>query len=203
MSDRHFPERIETDRLRLERVSPEITDANAVVDLVTTDSWQTEVTEHMPWYGFESRDHVSKYVDHCEQQWADREKASYTIRPAEGEPNAGELVGFAGYTPSWEERVAGTGIVLAEPAWGRGYGGERAAAFVELAFERHDMAAYATTVADVNGRSRRMIEKYVERFGGKHEGRLRRYKSRAGGEAIDYHRYSITREEYERAASTA
>ena len=197
--DRRYPERIETERLLLERLSHDYVDLDELYDLVTTDSWRTEVTEHMPWFRFPDREHVSKYVDHCEEQWENREKASYAIRLQESEPEAGELAGLTGYNTDWEAGVAGTGIVFAEPFWGRGYGGERVAAILELAFERHEFAAYATEIAAVNERSRRMAEKYVERFGGRHEGLLRHYSQRQGGEALDYHRYSILKEEYEAA----
>ncbi|WP_158055764.1 GNAT family N-acetyltransferase [Halorussus halophilus] len=199
MPDRSYPERIETDRLVLERLSTEHTDLDELADRTLTDSWQTEVTEHMPWFRFEDEEHVSKYIDHCEQQWTDREKANYTIRLKASEPEAGELVGLTGYNTDWEAQVASTGIVLAKPFWGRGYAGERIAALLELAFERHEFSAYETEIAAVNERSRRMAEKYVVRFGGKHEGLLRHYSQRQGGEALDYHRYTILREEYEAA----
>lgn len=203
MSKSLFPERIETDRLLLERITHKNTDYEEVYDLTTTESWQTTVTEHMPWFGFDRLDQICGYVDHCEQQWADREKASYSIRPRAGEDRAGQLVGFASYGPDWEERRAGSGIVLAEPVWGRGYGGERAAAMVDMTFGRHRLDAYYTEIAVGNDRSRRMVEKYVERFGGRHEGMLRQYRSRTNGEVPDYHRYSITRDEYENAVENA
>ncbi|WP_227375229.1 GNAT family N-acetyltransferase [Haladaptatus halobius] len=85
---------------------------------------------------------------------------------------------------------------------GSGYGTERANAMVELTFERFDLDAYYTTVADGNERSRRMIESYVEAFGGRHEGLLRQYKPRPNGDVTDQHRYSITREEYESATDS-
>lgn len=195
----NYPDQIETDRLLLERLSNEHTDREALASLTLTDSWQSEVTEYMPWFRFEDEEHVSKYIDHCEQQWEDREKANYTIRLKEGEPEAGELVGLTGYNTDWEAQVASTGIVLAKPFWGRGYSGERIAAILELAFERHEFSAYETEIAAVNEKSKRMAEKYVERFGGKHEGLLRHYSQRQGGEALDYHRFSILKGEYEAA----
>ncbi len=194
-----FPERIETERLVLERISSENTDLFELYELCSTDSWQTDVTEHMPWFRFQTLSDVGKFVEHAENQWRERDTARYTIRPKSGEGGAGELAGLTAFGPEWDERRAGSGIVLAKRFWGRGYGTERARAMVELTFERLDLDAFYTTVADGNERSRRMIESYVERFGGRHEGLLRQYKGRPSGEVTDQHRYTITREEYESA----
>ncbi|WP_458190089.1 GNAT family N-acetyltransferase [Haladaptatus sp. NG-WS-4] len=199
MSESLFPERIETDRLVLERVSAENTDVFELYDLCSTESWQTEVTEHMPWFRFQTLSDVTGFVEHAESQWRDRETARYTVRPKSGEDGAGELAGLTAFGPEWDERRAGSGVVLAKRFWGRGYGTERARALVELTFERFDLDAFYTTVADENERSRRMIESYVETFGGRHEGLLRQYKPRPNGEVTDQHRYTIRREEYESA----
>ncbi len=110
----------------------------------------------------------------------------------------GDIVGTTGYDPEWEQRRAGSGIVLARD-WGREYGLERASAFVELTFEQYDLDTYYATCARENEPSRRMIEKYVEKYGGRHEGLLRGHSSRPGGEVTDQHRFSIVREEYEAA----
>ena len=46
-----------------------------------------------------------------------------------------------------------------------------------------------------------MIEKYVERYGGRHEGLLRQHSPRPGGEVTDQHRFTITEEEYREATA--
>lgn len=46
---------------------------------------------------------------------------------------------------------------------------ERASVFVELTVEPYDLDAYYTTCAAGNDPSRRMIEKVIERYGGRHE----------------------------------
>jgi RimJ/RimL family protein N-acetyltransferase len=192
-----FPERIETDRLRLERITDETVDPFELYDLVTTESWRTDVTEHMPWFRFETLDQVTSFVDRAEAQWADGDTARYLLRATDAD---GDLAGLTAFGPEWDERRAGSGIVLAKPYWGREYGLERASAFVELTFERYDLDAFYTTVADENEPSRAMVEKYVDRYGGRHEGRLRQHSARPSGEVTDQHRYTITREEYEAAA---
>ena len=191
-----FPTRIETDRLLFERVDHETVDPFEFYEFVRRDDWRGAATEHMPWFRLRTLDQVATFVDHAEQQWRDRETARYLLRSTEED---GTLVGTTAFGPEWETRRAGSGIVLAGEYWGRGYGGERASVFVELAFERYDLDAFCTTCATGNEPSRRMIGKYVERYGGRREGVLRRHSARPSGEVTDQYRFSIVREEYEEA----
>ena len=46
-----------------------------------------------------------------------------------------------------------------------------------------------------------MIENYVERYGGRHEGLLRQHSPRPGGEVTDQHRFTIIEEEYREATA--
>lgn len=193
-----FPTRFETERLTFERASPDHTDPFEVYDLATTDRWD-RVTEWMPWYEFDRLDRAREYLELQAEQWEQGEKASYTIRPQTDEPRAGDLVGFTALGPEWDERRAGSGIVLDPDVWGNGYAHERALEMVRLTFERLDLDAYYTTCAAGNDRSRRMIERYVDRFGGRHEGLLRQHSTRPNGEVTDQHRFTITRSEYEAA----
>jgi RimJ/RimL family protein N-acetyltransferase len=84
---------------------------------------------------------------------------------------------------------------LRKPFWGRGYSGERAAALMELAFERLDLELVAVTHLVGNEKSRRAIEKYVEAHDGRHEGRLRN-RDATGEDPRDLHRYTVSAEEY-------
>jgi ribosomal-protein-alanine N-acetyltransferase len=198
MSLNLFPHRIETDRLVFERLSHDTVDPFDLFVFFGGDEWQAAAADHMPWFRFRRLDQVLSFVDDAEQRWADREGARYLLRlPEEG----GALAGTARFGPEWGERRCGSDIVLAKEYWGRGYGAERASVFVELAFERYDLDAWYTTCVAGNEQSYRMIQKYVERYGGRHEGLLRQYSSRPGGAVTDQHRFSITREEYETATA--
>ncbi len=193
-----FPRRIETDRLVLEPFDAEHVDPFEFYEFVRRDDWRGAATEHMPWFRLDSPDEVVAFVESAEQKREEREAARYLIRSkAEG----GDVVGTTAYGPEWDTRRAGSGIVLAREYWGREYGLERASAFVELTFERYDLDAYYTTCAAGNDPSRRMIEKYVEKYGGRHEGLLRQHSSRPDGSVTDQHRFTILREEYERATA--
>ncbi|MFP9190402.1 GNAT family N-acetyltransferase [Natrialbaceae archaeon A-CW1-1] len=193
-----FPERIETDRLVFEPMIPETVDPFECYVLVTREDWQGAATEHMPWFRFDRLDRVTAFLEKCERQWADREIARYLMR---SKAEDGALVGITGYRPEWNERRAVSEIVLAESYWGREYGLERASVFIELTFESYDLEAYYTTCAAGNDPSRRMIEKYIEKYGGRHEGLLRQHSPRPNGEVTDQHRFTILREEYEAATA--
>ncbi|WP_435063518.1 GNAT family N-acetyltransferase [Halobaculum sp. EA56] len=193
-----FPERIETDRLRFERISHDTADTFELYDLVRREGWREEATTHMPWFRFESVGEVAEFIDTAELQWENHETARYLLRSAD---ENGELVGITAFGPEWDERRAGSGIVLAPEYWGREYGVERASAFVELTFERYRLDAFYSTCARGNDPSRRMIEKYVDRYGGRHEGLLRQHSTRPSGAVTDQHRFTVTREEYERATA--
>ena len=194
--DRLFPDRIETDRLAFERFDEHV-DPFEFYEFVARDDWRGAATEHMPWFRFERLDEIVAFVDTAGQRWADGESARYLLRRRRD----GALVGMTAYTPEWEARRAGSGIVLAQEYWGDEYGLERASAFVELTFETYDLDAYYTTCAAGNEPSRRMIEKYVERYGGRHEGLLRQHSPRPDGEVTDQHRFTITEREYRAATA--
>lgn len=191
-----FPRRIETNRLVFERIDHDTVDPFEFYEFVTRDQWQGAASEHMPWFRFRRLDQITDFVDTAEQQWADCDTARYLLRSKETDNG---IVGITAYGPEWEERRAGSGIVLAADYWGNEYGVERASAFVELTFERYDLDAYYATCAADNDPSRRMIEKYVEKYGGRHEGLLRQHSPRPNGDVTDQHRFTILRSEYEDA----
>lgn len=210
MTDRTFPTRIETDRLVFERLSHETVDLFELYAFVSTEDWQGEATEPMPWFRFRTLDDVASFVDYAEDQWAERASARYLLRTTAGagdhhdetEASGGELVGTTAFVPEWEKRYAGSDVVLSKQYWGRGIGPERGDVFVELAFDRYDLDAYCTSCAAGNEPSRRMLEKLVDRYGGRYEGRLRNFGApRPDGEVTDQHRYSITRSEYREATT--
>lgn len=193
-----FPTRIETERLVFEPLTPEETDVFELYEFVSRDDWQGAATEHMPWFRFDRIDQVATFIEDAAEQWANRETARYLLRaPADNDG----IVGTTAYGPEWDGRRAGSGIVLAEEYWRREYGLERASVFIELTFECYDLDAFYTTCAAENEPSRRMIEKYVDRYGGRHEGLLRQHSPRPSGAVTDQHRFSITRAEYESATA--
>jgi ribosomal-protein-alanine N-acetyltransferase len=119
-----------------------------------------------------------------------------SVFPAEMESDrAGEFAGLASLEPDWERGVGTLGTWLRKSYWGEGYSGERAARMLELAFETLELDVVAVTHAPDNEKSRRAIERYVERFGGRKEGRIRNDLV-IDDEPRDSVRSSVSREEW-------
>lgn len=193
-----FPERLETERLVLERLCHDAVDVTELYRICSSDDGIEEVTRYVPWEPHSTPNETAEFVDRCERRWDDREGLDYLIRPREGEEGAGEIAGCAGLGFEWDRRLGRLGIWLRKRFWGRGYSGERAAALLELAFEELDLEVVAVTHHADNEKSRRAIEKYVDRFGGRREGTLRNWTP-YGDDVANEVRYTIAREEYAEA----
>lgn len=192
-----FPIEMESERLRYERLHPEDVDPFELYEHVRAGAPDVEeITEYVTWDPYDHPKEGFDWVERCGDRFEDGEVATYVLRPEEGD-RAGELAGIAGVTPEWDRRLATFGTWLRKPFWGRGYSGERAARMLELAFDRLDLEVVAVTHDVANEKSRRAIEKYVARFGGREEGRIRNDVV-IDGEPRDTVRYSITSDEWER-----
>ncbi|PSQ16870.1 GNAT family N-acetyltransferase [Halobacteriales archaeon QS_8_69_26] len=200
-----FPERIETERLELELLTTGSVDTTEFYRICSGQADEgdfSEVTEHLTWSAHDHPKETLEFLRRVEEKAGEDEGATYAIYPKEDEERAGELAGAAGIRAHWDRRTAGFGVWLRRPFWGRGYSGERAAAFVEVAFEHLDLELVAVSHEVGNDQSRRAIEKYVEAHGGHREGRFRnRMVGQDGGDPVDVVRYSISREEYEAATA--
>lgn len=211
-----FPHEIETERLRLVALSrTTVPTAELYRHMRAGAPHMSEVSEYAMWDPHETPTETRDLLADVERQWDERERATYAIfvrgdgataAEAREETDASdelttdgrttdELAGTTNLDFDWDRRSAELGIWLRKPFWGRGYSGERAAALLELAFDRLDLELVGASHRAGNDRSRRAIEKYVERFGGQHDGVLRDFFPR-DGEIGDLHRYVITREQY-------
>ena len=195
-----FPETIETERLRLVRFSRDRVDLDAVHEALSRDDQTERELAHVTKSPDDTlKETWDRFVD-AERQWDGGEKARYAVYPREGghaDGDAGEFAGMAALTPHWDRRSARFSLVLKRRFWGRGYAGERAIAFMRLAFDRLDLELVSTGYFEGNENSRKAIEKYVDRVGGQYEGRLRNWVPH-GDEVLDLHRYTVTREQWER-----
>lgn len=190
-----FPERIETERLRLERISGDSVDVFALYEFYRGSPESDEMFAYWDSSPHRTVKETAEYIEEAEQLWADGEAAKYVIRPTEGEEGAGAIAGTTGLYPDWETNVARLGIILDPRYWGRGYAGERAEAILAVAFERLDLDLVIVGYVDGNDRSRRAIEKYVDRYGGQYDGLFRNWVAlpdRVG----DVHRYTISFDQY-------
>ncbi|NEU56095.1 GNAT family N-acetyltransferase [Halorussus sp. MSC15.2] len=191
-----FPERIETDRLELTALTAETVDVLAYYDVCSGNSGDDieTVTEYLPWDPHETPKETAEFLDRLGEQREAGENAEFVVRPE----SDNRIAGAVGLCPDWDRRTAELGIWLREPYWGRGYYGEAFAELAGVAFDRLDLEAVEIVHRHGNRNSRRATEKFVERFGGRHEGRLRNYWVGPGGPA-DAHRYTVTRAEYDAA----
>jgi len=192
-----FPSSFETERLRFERFCGANVSARELYDLVSyrSDTIETEA-EYLPWNPVRTVDDAAQRIEEYERQWADRERAEWLIRPKQGEDGADAIAGSAGLLFRWDRDSALPAIWLREPFWGRGYSGERADALLRIAFEELDIGVVAVPIHGENERSRRAVEKYVDRHGGRYEGLLRNHATRDDG-PVNHYRSSISRAEYE------
>lgn len=197
-----FPPEIGTDRLRLIRLCRENVPARELYRWMGADAADVaEVSEYVAWEPHRTMKDTHEYLTEVEDRWERREQATYAVYPRDGEDGSGTFAGAANLNVGWEKRAAELGVWLRKPFWGRGYSGERAAALMELAFERLDLELVGAAHQDGNERSRRAVRKYVEAHGGQYDGVLRNWIP-AGEEVRDLHRYTVSREQY-RAATDA
>ncbi|WP_418286214.1 GNAT family N-acetyltransferase [Halorubrum sp. DTA46] len=194
-----FPETIETDRLRLEPRWPEHVDLGECYRICSSDPGIDEVTEHVTWEPHETIRETEEFLRRGRERWDDREAAEYVIRPRESEDGADEIAGFTGFDVDWETGTATLGVWLRKRFWGRGYSGERAAALVRVAFEELDLDIVAVSHHPDNEQSRRAVEGYVDRLGGRREGRLRNTLEFVDGSVHDEVRYTISQAEWRAA----
>ena len=189
-----FPERVETDRLVLRRLSRETIDLREFYDVCAHDDGIDRVTEHLTWDPHPHPESTREFVTAMEDAWDDGEGAHYLVFPREAETFAGGC----GLTLDWDRRTGTLGMWLRKRFWGRGYSGERAAALLALAFDHLDLELVAVSHEAGNENSRRAIRRYVDHFGGREEAYMRNAVV-ADGEPVDQRRYSISRAEYRAA----
>lgn len=189
-----LPDTLETDRLRLERLSRENVDPFEWHDACSGPD-MADVTEHMPWSAHET---VKESFDHLRDQeaaWDDREDLYYAVRPREGEDGAGEIAGAAKLDLDWDTRSAEFGFWLQKRFWGRGYSGERADAMFDLAFDTLDLELVRTGHLVGNEKSRSAVRTYVDRHGGQRDGVIRNHVPMEG-EIRDQVVYTVTQDQW-------
>jgi RimJ/RimL family protein N-acetyltransferase len=196
-----FPTLIETERLRFEPRTPAYVDALELYRICSSDDGIEVVTRYMPWEPHRTPREAFDLLDRGAQYHREGEAAPYVLRPREGEDGAGEIAGLTGLKFDWEKRTATLGIWLRRRFWGRGYSGERAVALAEFAFDVLDLEILSVLHDVENVNSRRAIEKYVDRLGGRREGVLRN-ELVVDGEPRDMVRYSVSQDEWRDAVGT-
>jgi len=197
-----FPDRIETERLVLEAAATETVDPLALYEHTSEDAPHIdEITEHVTWDPHGTPKESAEFLELVTDERENGEGATYVVRPRPCEDGAGEFAGFTGIGVDWDARTATFGAWLRKPFWGRGYSGERAAALMDVAFDRLDLDAVVVCVHDGNEKSRTAVSRYVDAHGGHREGLLRNFEVNMDGSVADVHRFTVTAAEYRAATS--
>ncbi|MFC4357161.1 GNAT family N-acetyltransferase [Halobium salinum] len=190
-----LPSHVETERLRLTPRTPAHVDTGALYRICSSEGME-EVTKWMPWSAHETPNETHEFLEDGREAWDEATSAAYVVRPGPEEDGAGEIAGAADLHLDWERRVGTLGLWLRRRFWGRGYSGERAAAMVELAFDRLGLEVVRVSHDPRNGNSRRAIERYVDRLGGRRDGTFRRIHPDPDETAVDQTYYSIDRDDW-------
>lgn len=193
-----FPTEMESERLRYQRLHPDEIDPFELYEHVRTGAEAIdEITEYVTWNPYHHPKQAFDWVEHCGSEFREGTGATYVLRPNHGD-REGEFAGLGGIHVEWDRRVATLGTWLRKPFWGRGYSGERAGRLIELAFDRLDLEIVRVSHDPENEQSRRAIEKYIDRFGGRKEGIIRN-DIVIDGDPRDSVHYSVSRAEWERS----
>ncbi|MFC6955412.1 GNAT family protein [Halorubellus litoreus] len=190
-----FFDEIRTERLHLVRESVADADLGERYESMNEDAIEDGELAYVPIEPFEHLQDAREYVAQREGRMQSGDAGTYVVRPREGEPGAGEPAGEAELFAIWDEQTAFMTFGLRKRFWGRGYSGERAAAFLRVAFEHLDLELVSVTHLVGNENSRRAIEKYVDRYGGRRVGRFRNQHV-VDDEPRDVVRYEITQVDY-------
>lgn len=182
-------------------MSREVVDPLATYDYFAASRSDTieEETEYVSWTPYETPKEGVDFLTLAEEGHKKAENAIYAVFPRDGEDGAGEFAGTTGFKPEWDKRRAVFGMWLRKKFWGWGYSGERAAALFAAVFDVLDLEVAYVQVDPENEKSIRAIEKYVDRFGGQHDGLFRNATCTLDGTPLDVHTYSVTREQWEGA----
>ncbi|UVE50511.1 GNAT family N-acetyltransferase [Haloferax larsenii] len=193
-----FPDEIVTPRLRLRALSREVVDPVDVYDYFAASRSDTieEETEYVTWNPYQTPKEGFDFLKQAEKGHREAENAIYGIFPRGGEDGAGEFAGTTGFNPEWDTQRAVFGMWLRKKFWGRGYSGERAAALFATVFDVLDLDLAYVQVVPENEQSIRAVEKYIDRFGGQHDGLFRNVSVDMDGTPHDVHTYSVTREQW-------
>lgn len=194
-----FPETVLTERLRLERLTPENPATGELYEYCREGAPDIEeATEYVSWNPYPHLEATRDFQRRAEEKWDDGDAATYVVRPREGE-DAGSFAGNTSLFVRWGHRRVHFGMFLRKPFWGQGYSGERANAMIALSFERLDLSVVVVTHVVGNEKSRKAIERYVKRNGGGFDGTFRNLVVDQDGNVHDCRRYSVTAEEWREA----
>lgn len=190
--DSPFPEWIETDRLRFERMSPDTVPPEELLAAFKenegTDQYFTTETRFDATY-----EGVYEYYSVVDRLWENHSDAFYATFDSDSD----EFIGVATLEDvDFGMQYAEVGFWVFKEYWGNGYAQEEAEALMEVLFNHLDMCAVGICVVPENTKSVKAVLKFMNTFGGKFDGRIRRATYTPTGDIHDIYKWSVLAEEY-------
>jgi len=190
--DSPFPEWIETERVRFERLSP---DAISPKTLLTkfkenegTDRYFTTDTRFDATF-----EGVYEYYEIANQLWENHTDAFYATFDRE----SGEVLGIATLEDvDFGMAYAEIGFWVFKEHWGNGYAQEEAEALMDVLFNHLDICVVGICVVPENTKSVKAVLKFMDVFGGRYDGRIRRATYTPTGDVHDIYKWSVMAEEF-------
>ena len=144
------PPTLETERLRLVKISPE-----HAADMYEY-SCDPDVTKYLTWSCHSSEKETERYIKLLQKKYTAGVFNDWGLIHKE----SGKLIGTCGFTSfDHEKNTAEIGYVLAKPYWGEGYAVEAARCVMEFGFENFGLCGYCAKCMEGNDSSMRVMQK--------------------------------------------
>lgn len=185
-----FPSEIVTDRLLLKRINH---DAFEIEELYEKYSnLDSDETKYVTFEPYENRKQVKEFIDSSVESFEKGESAGYYML----ELDSYDLIGTTGFSPSWDQSIAESGVFIFEEYWNNGYSTERGETMIEMAFEEYDFDYWISRCHPENKGSIGAIENYVVDNGGERVGTLPNWNDGINGNYEDIVFFKLSREGY-------
>ena len=196
-SNGYFPDRIETERLTLERVSKEKFSAEEVFEVMSSQGVE-EAFETYPYETPDNLEEAQEYVEKREYENREDENSMYFVKLDDSED---PFIGLEAIKNKGEG-VAEIGFWISSDYWGNGYSPEASEAMLDLLLDEKDFDKVEVQTRKSNQKAQRAIEKFIEPYGGEKVGEIETTLAEAteysdSDEEITEVTYEIKREAYQ------
>lgn len=143
---------------------------------------------------------IDEYWSYMNDKWVDGEAAYYMIELLDSEEMEKfdfPFIGWGGVEFEWELGKAEIGIALHPEFWGREISGERAEAFIDLAFWYDNIQVVEVSPSPKNEESVSAVSKYMNKLGGERVGTIKNHNFVDGEGIKDAVLFQITESSFE------
>lgn len=186
-----FPNRIETQRIRLEPSHEKLTPKELYRHC--SDEYENidEVTRTLGWEKHKNILESMKALSNQRDDWYDSEAAHYRIEHIEDE----KFIGLCSLSVNHKLQRGKLGIWLKKEYWGRKISRERALALIELGIKHLDLDSIIVEVRQDNKKSKKAVHKYIDELGGQRYGKIPDNFSHSDGRIGDSVVFGVKRED--------